>query len=137
MLKVLLVEDDFNARQGLRELLELEGFCVFCADSGQRALEIARTTSVDVVLADYRLPDMSGIMLSEQVREIHEHAVQFLITAYHHADIQEAPSSGFFAKIFRKPLEIDQLLDELLAVKNALLHKEYGLSELSRMPAMH
>ena len=53
---VLLVDDDDATRDGLRELLTLNGFSVDTAQDGQQALDTIRRHSVGVVLLDVNLP---------------------------------------------------------------------------------
>ena len=58
---VLLVDDDDATRDGLRELLALNGFSVQTAQNGQQALDTIRGHSVGVVLLDVNLPGMGGL----------------------------------------------------------------------------
>jgi CheY-like chemotaxis protein/anti-sigma regulatory factor (Ser/Thr protein kinase) len=58
---VLLVDDDDATRDGLRELLTLNGFSVDTAQDGQQALDTIRGRNVGVVLLDVNLPGMGGL----------------------------------------------------------------------------
>jgi FixJ family two-component response regulator/anti-sigma regulatory factor (Ser/Thr protein kinase) len=58
---VLIVDDDEATRNGLRELLALNGFSVDTAQGGSQALDTIRRDDVGVVLLDVRLPGMSGL----------------------------------------------------------------------------
>jgi signal transduction histidine kinase/ActR/RegA family two-component response regulator len=66
--RVLVVEDNVDAAQMLRELLELSGHEVTVAATGHEALEALRSTRVDVVLCDLGIPDMSGYEVARAVR---------------------------------------------------------------------
>jgi len=59
-LKVLIVDDNVAHGTGLAELLGLNGFVTFHASTGEEGLEVAITHSVDAVLLDIDLPDMTG-----------------------------------------------------------------------------
>ncbi|MEX0935998.1 MAG: response regulator, partial [Gemmatimonadota bacterium] len=68
---VLVVEDDENMRDVLRELLELRGFDTRVARTGAEALESARSAGPPAVaIVDIRLPDADGIGLLAELREI-------------------------------------------------------------------
>jgi len=58
---VLIVDDDQATRDGLSELLALDGFTVQTAQDGSQALDTIRTHDVGVVLLDVGLPGMSGL----------------------------------------------------------------------------
>ncbi len=58
---VLLVDDDDATREGLRELLTLNGFSVDTAQDGPQALDAIRRHNVGVVLLDVNLPGMGGL----------------------------------------------------------------------------
>jgi EAL domain-containing protein (putative c-di-GMP-specific phosphodiesterase class I) len=66
---VLVVDDDPSVRELISVILELEGFCVFTAESAELALQIARTEHVDVVTIDLGMPGMSGQELSRELRD--------------------------------------------------------------------
>ncbi len=58
---VLIVDDDQATRDGLRELLALDGLSVQTAQDGSQALDTIRTNDVGVVLLDVGLPGISGL----------------------------------------------------------------------------
>jgi len=68
-IKILIADDHTLMRQGLRQLCEgLGGFAVVAeAESGARAVALARTTQSDVILMDIVMPDMDGV---EAIRQI-------------------------------------------------------------------
>ena len=69
MHKVLLVEDNQAAREGLSQLLGRSGFSVTTANDGVEALEKLNEQSFDVMLLDIWLPRMNGLQLLEQLRD--------------------------------------------------------------------
>lgn len=71
MLKVLLVEDHVIVRQGVRALLaeEADISVIGEAGSGSEALAMIQKLKPNVVLMDIGLPDISGIQITQQVRE--------------------------------------------------------------------
>jgi two-component system invasion response regulator UvrY len=71
MLKVLIVDDYFRMRQGLRELLEAapEPMMVGEAKTGAEAVSQVRAEPWDVVVLDINLPDQSGVEVLRQLKQ--------------------------------------------------------------------
>ncbi len=69
--RILLVEDDVNLLEGVRNILELDHYDVLTAENGIEALEIlhAETIPPDLILSDIMMPRMDGIRLLEEVRK--------------------------------------------------------------------
>ena len=61
---ILIAEDDGDIRGLLRLYLEGEGFRILEADSGSRALELARRAPVDMAVLDIMMPGLNGFELS-------------------------------------------------------------------------
>ena len=72
MLKVLVVDDNADERQIYSALLYYNGFEVLEASSGDEAIRVARAGMPDVVLVDYMMPIMSGLVVAETLRRIPE-----------------------------------------------------------------
>ena len=66
---VLIVNDDQMQLDLLRDMLEPEGYQVFVAQAGQRALDVARTTPVEIVISDIVMPGMDGIELCRRLKK--------------------------------------------------------------------
>jgi HAMP domain-containing protein/signal transduction histidine kinase/CheY-like chemotaxis protein len=66
--RLLIVEDDDIERQSIVELLDYEDIEVLSAASGAQAMEALNDQSIDCMVLDLRLPDMTGFELLERVR---------------------------------------------------------------------
>jgi len=66
--RILIVEDERAVARGLEYGLSKEGFEVLWAETGQRALDLARTREPSLILLDIRLPDISGFDVCRQLR---------------------------------------------------------------------
>jgi DNA-binding response OmpR family regulator len=66
--RVLLVEDEAAVARGVEYGLAKEGFTVTWVDGGLRALDVVRNTTIDIVLLDARLPDISGFDVLKRMR---------------------------------------------------------------------
>ena len=70
MARVLLIDDHPDLRDVMKELLELHGHEVRFAGSGEEAVTtLERGECADVVIADQRLPGMSGIAFLQKIRK--------------------------------------------------------------------
>ena len=68
MQRLLFIEDDLNIRTALKLALEDEGYEIIEAADGLKGLSAFETTSVDLVLLDLRLPDLSGFEVCRLLR---------------------------------------------------------------------
>jgi putative nucleotidyltransferase with HDIG domain len=66
---ILIVEDNPILREGLQEMLELEGFAVFSAANGQQALDEMQDRTPDLILSDIAMPVMDGLAFFRAIRE--------------------------------------------------------------------
>jgi putative two-component system response regulator len=66
---LLVVEDNHPLREGLREMLGLEGYIVYTAANGREALEKMESITPDLILSDIAMPEMDGYAFFKKVRE--------------------------------------------------------------------
>ena len=64
---LLIVEDNLTLREGLRDILSLEGFNVLTASNGQEALDQMGTVPPDLILSDIATPVMDGFSFFQNV----------------------------------------------------------------------
>ncbi len=79
---ILVVDDEPVARQSLSDILRLEGYNVSSAANGQSAVEFVRTHSVDLMVADLRMPGMDGLDVIQVVNQISPDTEVILLTAH-------------------------------------------------------
>jgi len=65
---ILIVEDNADAREAMRMLLELDGHVVMAAAEGVEALELARAKDPDIALVDIGLPGIDGYEVARRIR---------------------------------------------------------------------
>jgi signal transduction histidine kinase len=116
---VLLVDDEELNLVALRSLLE-DRWRVHIATSGEAGLKIATTTPLDVVVADQRMPGMTGVEMLEELRRCRPDVAGVVLTAF--ADMQALESAINRASVFRflrkpsHPAEIIQTIEQASAV---------------------
>ena len=73
MANVFLVDDHPDVREVVGQLLKMHGHTVHFITSGEMALEELKNHSPQVVIADHRLPKMSGVELLQEIRKSPRH----------------------------------------------------------------
>lgn len=109
--RILVVDDNEDARRSLCFLLQLYGFHTAAANDGPSALATAAELRPRVVLVDIGLPGMDGYELARELRRAHPEGQQLVaITGYGQpADRNRSREAGFAAHLV-KPVEIGALL---------------------------
>jgi CheY-like chemotaxis protein len=109
--RILVVDDDRDTREALRELLELRGHRVEEAADGKTALQVAGATDPDIIILDIGLPGADGFEVAEHLSGADgRHPFIVGLTGYaQEKDFARARRGGFDAYIV-KPAEIDELL---------------------------
>ncbi|HVZ79262.1 MAG TPA: sigma-54 dependent transcriptional regulator [bacterium] len=129
MKKILVVDDDAIERRLLQTLLgKVAGYDVLTAEDGRSALERAVPT-VNAVLLDLQLPDMSGIEVLKELKKRRPQLPVLMLTGV--TDVQkavEAVQAGAH-QYLTKPFENDQLL---ITLRNALERDEL-LNEMEEL----
>jgi two-component system phosphate regulon sensor histidine kinase PhoR len=108
--RVLVVDDEYGVRSGVRQLLELEGYEVFEAETGRGALAQLEERTFDIALVDYRLPDLDGLTLLASLRDRAPHTTTCMITAYANLDTAIAATRQGVDFFLPKPFTPDDLL---------------------------
>jgi two-component system, response regulator YesN len=123
MYKMLLVDDDYITREGLRDLIEwseLEIEIVGDAEDGVEALEKARVLRPDIVLSDVVMPAMDGIKLLEVLKRELPEAKVIMISAHQDIYYMKASMKLEALDYILKPFNIDELKEVIIKVVNKL-----------------
>jgi two-component system cell cycle response regulator CpdR len=97
---VLLVDDDVDARESMVYLLGSRGFNVLVAQSGHEAMRLLAKIRVDVLLADVVMPDLNGIELAKQAKQLQPDLKVIFITG----DYSRAAEAESLGKLLVKPM---------------------------------
>ena len=106
---LLIVEDDDVMRQTLIEVFAKKGFHVSSAGNGTDTLRFLKKKSADLVLLDIRLPDMDGISVLKEIREIDDTISVIVMTAYPEVKVAIAAIRAGAYDFINKPFELDEL----------------------------
>ncbi len=106
----ILVVDEANVRQLLQKILSQEGYTVFTAKDGVEGLKITGEKTIDIIISDIKMPNMSGIEFLNETKKIDPQIGFILITAFASVETAiEALRSGAHDYI-TKPFDIENIL---------------------------
>ena len=108
----MLVDDHSSARNSIQRVLHHAGYRVLQASSGKRALKVFAESphSVDLLIADWMMPGMSGHELAEKLRHQKPELKVLLISGYHNGrDGTPDASVELIRKPFAGPLLIERV----------------------------
>jgi two-component system, probable response regulator PhcQ len=129
---ILVVDDDANILASVVRLFRSQNFITLTANSGEEALQLLSSRSVDLLLCDETMPGMRGNIVLRKVKELWPDTVRIMITA--NADLNlalQAINEGEAYRFILKPWNDDELI---ITVKQALerfdlVRENYRLAE--------
>ena len=133
MEKILIVEDDADIREGVRILLEAEGYSVSEAENGRKGLELLEEEP-DLVILDVMMPGMSGLKTCEEIRKISYVPVLFLTAKSQESDKLIGLMAGG-DDYLAKPFSYSELLGRVKAlIRRWKIYRGKEETEQEQMP---
>jgi CheY-like chemotaxis protein len=112
--RIMVVEDQADARRALQRLLQIWGHQVDAAENGAQAIELAATHRPQIALVDVGLPGMDGYELARRLRAVHGEALRLIaLTGYGQPEDRERAYGAGFHLHLVKPVDREQLLRAL------------------------
>jgi DNA-binding response OmpR family regulator len=105
--RVLLIENESQLREILRDVLTVWGYDVDVAPSGLNGLRLFEEGRHDLVLTDFLMPGMTGFEVGEALRESDPGARMIVIAGSLDREIDRTPGHGF--TLLKKPFEMRDL----------------------------
>lgn len=124
-MRILIVEDEPHLREQLQQYLQKQGFAVDVAEDGRAGLFMGREYPFDLAIVDLGLPELPGIEVIKQWREMGKKLPILILTArgkwQDKVEGLEAGADDYLVKPFHN--------EELLARSRALLRRSAGVSQ--------
>ncbi|HEY5674602.1 MAG TPA: response regulator [Malonomonas sp.] len=109
MEKILIVDDEENARIGLEKLLSRDGYQVSAVSNGLEALDHLSRHPADLVITDINMPEMNGLVFLRELNWAHPTVSVIMVTAYGGVESYlEAMNLGAF-EYLNKPVKFEEL----------------------------
>lgn len=143
---ILCVDDEASVLSALNRLFKTKPYKVFLANSAKEGLKLLEQNSIDIVVSDMRMPEMSGAEFLTKVAKHYAHTFRILLTGYSDLDSTiQAVNKGKIHRYLQKPWnnhEIIQTMEESIArlclerdkqqLLKQLNHKNKALNELNK-----
>lgn len=116
MKKVLIVDDELEFTKDFAKALVMFGYEPYQAGDGEGALSIIEDKKPDIVLCDYKLPDIEGDKILEKTKKNHPGIKFIMVTAYYDEDVAKRFRNLGADEVIFKPIvltDIEKLLAKL------------------------
>ena len=80
-MRILIVEDETRLAMALKQILEDAGYEAETAHDGNKALDLALSTTYDLILLDVMIPGKDGLAVASELRRLHVHSPIMMLTA--------------------------------------------------------
>ncbi len=118
---ILIIDDEKPQRESLGGYFKKKNFDVHLADSGKSGIEKAKANLIDIVLTDFKMPDMTGYDVLLEMKKINPAIDVILMTAYGNIETAVEAMKAGASSYLQKPVNLDEL-DVL--IDRALLGKQ-------------
>ena len=109
--RILVIEDEEDVRQLLKDILTNAGHDVEIAADGNQGIELFEKKEFDLVLSDLGMPVMSGWEVAEKVKSINDKVPVVLITGWNVALDALAMNDSGVSLVIHKPFKMEQVLN--------------------------
>lgn len=113
-----IVDDKPTIRNLLEEFFQQEGFTVYTADDGKKAIILVQEVSPHILLMDLRMPDMNGVEALQEIKKIRPEQLVIMMTAYGEEDIVEQAIKLGACDYISKPFDLYELAKVVDATLN-------------------
>jgi DNA-binding NtrC family response regulator len=107
--KILVVDDNRELCENLRDIFDLFGHHVTCAFDGHQAVASVTQEPPQVILMDVQMPSMDGITALKEIKQLAPEARILLMTGHHNPDLVAAAMRAGAAATLSKPLDYEQI----------------------------
>jgi len=109
-LRLLVVDDDPNLGESLRDVLTEKGYELVVVTDGEKALELLREEQFDMALVDIRMPGLDGATTARFIHSLAPELPVAMITGYAFDELARQTLREGAVAVLGKPLDIDHLV---------------------------
>jgi len=107
--RILVIEDDGEMRNLLKDFLKREGHEVDSADNGSEAFRDLAKQSFDLIITDIRMPGLSGLDILPGIKKLQPQASIIVITAFGSDEVCQKAFERGASVYLRKPIDLPNL----------------------------
>lgn len=112
--KILLVDDDKDMCESLYDVLSLESaYAVNYTTNPLKAIELSSKEQFNLIIIDYKMPEMNGIDLLKKLKEINPTTTVFMLTAFISTELIGQAKKEGAAKVLSKFIWPDEILKHI------------------------
>jgi DNA-binding NtrC family response regulator len=112
---ILIIDDEAAIRESLETLLDLEGYAIETAETGEEGLAALAARPFDLVLLDFALPDKNGLEVLAEIRDRDTQLSVIMITAYGTVENAVRAVQAGATNFIQKPWDNEKLLADVRA----------------------
>jgi DNA-binding NtrC family response regulator len=148
-MQILIIDDDRDMCLALSDLLKEEGYSTVTAHNGKDGLKFTEENQPDLILLDYKLPDIDGMKIIEEIKKIDKNLPVVMLTAYgeikYAVQAMKAGAFDYITKPFdnegislvvKKAVRMQKLGREVEILRQRLEDKKEFYSLIGKSPAM-
>ncbi|MFH1664813.1 MAG: response regulator [Candidatus Omnitrophota bacterium] len=120
MLRMLVVDDEIDICDFVKNFFKERSFDVFVAHNGEEALSLVETKSPDIILLDLKMPVMDGMKTLAEIRRTRPEAKVIVVTAVEDKKKCEEAKRYGVVDYITKPLLLEQLERKVLATAETI-----------------
>ena len=137
-LSILIVEDEHEAMQELKDIMELYFGFVYTAMDGCEGLELIGKFHPDIVFTDINMPCMNGLDMLKEVKKISVNSIFMFATAHNDTDYLLSAIDIKVDAYLIKPIQLDILLEKLEKIlKDRVLINADDKNKISEFKLLH
>jgi CheY-like chemotaxis protein len=107
---ILVVDDEENVALTLQAGLDILPDCeVSVATGGEKAWELCQEQSFDLLVTDYRMPDLDGVALAERIQDTYPDTLVIMVTAYGDETLLERAARASVYQVLDKPVSFAEI----------------------------
>lgn len=134
---ILVIDDEALIRRTVGKRLQTDGYAVVEAQTGHQALERA-ANGVDLAILDYRLPDIDGLAVLKQLKQLDPAILVILLTAYASVESTVSAMTLGALHVLNKPFDLEALVALVeQALERERIREYCGGPRVSRPTAAH
>ena len=110
---VLIVDDEADACENLRDILTDLGYRVDTARNGLQAIDLISRTAYDIALLDLKMPGMDGLSVYRKMKQLQPETVAIVVSAFAGSELADRAIQEGASRLVAKPVDMPHLLQAI------------------------